>query len=598
MAVIALPARVGPFRQLLSTPGAARDLATDLRAVTTDVKEVQAWAERTSGGAWTGEAEASAHHARTRFAVRLDAGEAALEHAVVAADRFEDRLRRLQLQRTDLETERLTLDRDIEHLRAVIGAAGAGADVAALRRDAERLRHRAEVLVGDIADWETRCDEAEDDFVAALRAVDTLAEGRDAAGDPDRPEPQSLLLDLNSRAQDPAAVAAWWRGLTRAQREALVTEFPHVVGNTDGVPVADRDEANRAYLLGRLDHLGEREADCQLTDDERSELTKARRLADLLDDYGNRVDPGTGDNLLNLVGYRPDSYSGDGGVILSLGNPDTAEHVAAYVPGTTSEGGDLSGLDRVETLYDDMLAEGRGSVASVLWLDYDAPSADSLTDLDELGDVGSVVSTGDAQDGGRRLSDFIDGLHATDRGAPEDLTVIGHSYGATTVGYAAHDGAGLDQLVLLGSPGEPTATADALTGADVFVGAADYDPVSLLGLGERGGVGALGYDPAQADFGATRFDVDPGSYRVEDLLHNHTSYFEGTSLDNITDIATGGDPTVDDGRSASGDGFYQNLSELLAGSSTASGGDWLWSQAHDVAEGIGRSLLDLAHPHY
>jgi pimeloyl-ACP methyl ester carboxylesterase len=198
------------------------------------------------------------------------------------------------------------------------------------------------------------------------------------------------------------------------------------------------------------------------------------------------------------------------------------------------------------------------------------------------------------------LSDFIDGLRATDRGAPEDLTVIGHSYGATTAAYAAQDGADLDQLVLLGSPGAPTATAGQLTGADVFVGAADYDPVSLLGLGDRGGVGALGYDPAQDSFGATRFDVDPGSYQVEDLIRNHSSYFQGESLDNITDIATGGDPTIDDGRSASGDGYYQNLSELLAGSSAASGADWLWDATKDLADGIGGfgpSLLHLAHPH-
>jgi pimeloyl-ACP methyl ester carboxylesterase len=217
-----------------------------------------------------------------------------------------------------------------------------------------------------------------------------------------------------------------------------------------------------------------------------------------------------------------------------------------------------------------------------------------------LADVGGVVTPGDAQVGGQRLSDFVDGLRATDRGAPEDLTLIGHSYGATTAAYAAHDGAAADQYVLLGSPGAPTPTAGQLTHGDVYVGAADYDPVSLLGLGSRGGVGALGYDPAQESFGATRFDVAPGSYRVEDLFHNHTSYFGGRSLDNITDIATGGDPTVDAGRSATGDGYYQNLGELLAGSTTTSGGAWLFDQGRDLVDGFGHfgdSLLDVARPH-
>lgn len=604
MVTITVPAPVGSLPAMDSKPSGAGGLANDLRAVTTGVKDVQAWAQTSSGGAWTGEAEESAHHARTRFAVRLEGGEAALQDAVVAADRFEDRLLRLEHQRERLDADAVALNRDIATLRGDIVAAGGTAtpaDVATLRHRAERLEERADALTTEMADWETRYRAAEDDFVAALRAVDTFAEGRDAADDPARPDPADLLGGLVSRAGDPVAVAAWWRSLTRAQQQAVMAEYPEVVGNTDGIPVNERDQANRAALGGRLDYLGEREADGQLTDAERSELDKARKLADLLDEYRNQVDPATGDNLLNVIGYRPDAYSGDGGVILGLGNPDTADHVATYVPGTTSEGGNLSGFDRVETLYGDMVDEERGTVAGILWLDYDAPSADSFTDLDELGDIGSVVTTGDAQDGGNRLADFLDGLDATDRGAPEDSTLIGHSYGATTAAYAAQDGGDLDQLVLLGSPGAPAPTAAGLTGADVYVGAADYDPVSLLGLGDRGGVGALGYDPAQASFGATRFDVDPGSYQVEDLFKNHSSYFSGESLDNITDISTGGTPSVDDGRSAGGDGYYQNLSELLAGSSTASGADWLWDRTKDVGGafgGLGDSLLQFAHPHH
>lgn len=596
MATITVPTPVGPLPAMESTPAGAAALAGDLRAVTTAVKDVQSWAQAGSGGEWAGEAEESSHHARTRFAVRLEGGEAALLDAVVAADRFEDRLHRLEHEQQRLDDAAVALNGDIATLRGdIVAATGSAtpADVEALRHRADRLQARVDALDAEMTDWQTRYGAVEDDFVAALRALDTVAEGRAAADEPGLPDPDDLVGGLVGRAGDPVAVAAWWRALTRAQQQALMTEYPEVVGNTAGIPVDKRDQANRAYLAGRLDYLGEREADGELTDAERSELERARKLAQLLDEYRNRVDPTTGDNLLNVIGYRPNAYSGDGGVILGLGNPDTADHVATYVPGTTSEGGELSGFDRVETLYADMGDEDRGSVAGILWLDYDAPSADSLTDLDELGDLGSVVTTGEARDGGERLADFLDGLDATDRGAPEDMTVIGHSYGATTAAYGAQDGGDLDQLVLLGSPGAPASTATGLTGGEVYVGAADYDPITLLGLGARGGVGALGYDPAQESFGATRFDVDPGSYQVEDLIRNHSSYFQGESLDNITDIATGGVPSVDDGRSAGGDGSYQNLSELLAGSSAASGADWLGDRTKD----IGDSLLRLAHPH-
>ena len=599
MAAIVLPAPVGPFRRMDSTSQAAGLLAGDLRAATTDVKEVQAWAQGSSSTRWAGAAQQAAVSARARFAVRLDGGEAALDDAVVAADRFEDRLRRLETQRLVLEHEheRTDVDEDIEALRSAIATAGGDQD--ALERRAARLRHRAEALTADIADWEARYEAAEDDFIAALRSVDTVEEGRAAASALGRVDPVDLLGQLSRRVGDPVALAAWWRALSRAQQQALLTGAPHLLGNTDGIPVAARDKANRAYLAGRLDYLGEREQDGQLTDDERAELEKDRRLDELIDRYST-PDPATGRQQLFVIGYRPDDYSGDGGVIVSLGNPDTADHVAAYVPGTTSEGGELSGFNRIDTLHDSMVDEGRGSAATVLWDDYDAPSADSFTNLRELADLAGVVSLDDAQVGGHRLADFVGGLDATDRGTPEDLTVIGHSYGATTAAYAALDGADADQYVLLGSPGAPVPTAAQLTSGDVYVGAADYDPVSLLGLGSRGGVGALGYDPAQDSFGATRFDVPPGSYRLQDLLHNHTSYFGGQSLDNITDITTGADPCVDAGRSATGDGYYQNLGEVLGGSTTASGGDWLLDRGRGVVDGFshfGDSLLDVARPH-
>jgi hypothetical protein len=206
-----------------------------------------------------------------------------------------------------------------------------------------------------------------------------------------------------------------------------------------------------------------------------------------------------------------------------------------------------------------------------------------------------VVTPGAADRGGERFGDFIEGLRVSDSGDPAHLTAIGHSYGSTTVGHALEDGAPVDDAVLIGSPGQPVGTADGLTDADVWVGSKDYDPVTLLGLGDRGGIGALGYDPAQETFGGTRFETGNGSYQVEDLFKNHTSYFDGESLDNLGHIVADrdGDVTRDDPRDAWTSGHYQTLDELLLGTSVASGGDWLWDRGKDAVEGVGETLTGI-----
>ena len=87
----------------------------------------------------------------------------------------------------------------------------------------------------------------------------------------------------------------------------------------------------------------------------------------------------------------------------------------------------------------------------------------------------------------------------------------------------------------------------------LYVGSADNDFVTWLG---RDGDLGMGHDPSQADFGATRFDVNDGlAFHVDDVgqgVTNHTSYFDPEanleSLDNIATIVTGDEPTVIEGR--------------------------------------------------
>ncbi|MBM9459549.1 hypothetical protein JK386_06515 [Nocardioides sp. zg-536] len=582
MTVTAIPFAIAPLPAMESTPERAQTFATNLRAVTAGVKDVQGWAVTLAAPEWSGDTAETHDHLATRYAARLDLAEAALEKGVAAAEVFETRLLELQAERRRLEKRRKRLNADIAALEVDAAADADGSRDEELRKRAQALTERAESLLDAIDSWTTSYDTAEIDFIDALRGVDTVAEARQAAHAPDRPNPDALAARMRKLADDPVALAAWWRRLSVAQRQALTTEHPGLVGNADGLPVADRDDANRAAVYRDIDHLTRRERDGQLTDAERDRLDNARTVRSQLDDYREHVDPATGREITHVVVYKPGAFGGDGGIAVSFGDPDTADHVSVNVPGLTTELSSLAGnLDKTHALHEAALGEGRGSVATIYWGDYDAPSGNPLNPW-EVGDVGGVAFTGKAEAGGERFGDFVDGLRGSDTGAPAHVTAIGHSYGSTTLGHALADGLAVDDAVLLGSPGVPAATADALTEADVWIGSKDNDPVTLLGDGERGGLGALGQDPAEDDFGGRRFQTGDGSQRVEDLLDNHTSYFTGDSLDNLGHIVTDGDGHVSE-QPHRGDagGEYLTLTELLTVSSAKSGGEWLWDTIED-----------------
>jgi hypothetical protein len=137
------------------------------------------------------------------------------------------------------------------------------------------------------------------------------------------------------------------------------------------------------------------------------------------------------------------------------------------------------------------------------------------------------------------------------------LTVLGHSYGATTVADAfAGSGMRANDAILLGSPGTDLAhSADDfhLDGGEVYVGAASTDPISWIGvsgsvpsilndvLGHPFGPDAgLGPDPAGNGFGSIRFKAEaPGSDRLGLGDHSHYYNLGGEALRAMTHVVTG-----------------------------------------------------------
>ncbi|MGW1224938.1 alpha/beta hydrolase [Streptomyces sp. NPDC002530] len=355
----------------------------------------------------------------------------------------------------------------------------------------------------------------------------------------------------------PAGRRAWWAHLTDEQREEYLAVFPDQIGNLDGIPALVRDTANRdnlQLLIGKLE--GEH--------GERAET----RLAGLRE-IDRQLRAG-GEPPMYLLGIGDE---GNGRAIVSYGNPDTARNVSAYVPGLNTSLDEDFAKNDLKRARD--TAKGAAkydhSVASIVWLGYDAPQTpDGLDSLDVMGEER-------ARKGGESFSRFMDGVAATNENSDPHVTAIGHSYGSRTLGAATQREGGIpgvDDIVLVGSPGVGVDKAEDLgVGKDhVFVGAAENDVVTHLpskrqsaagvaGWAAAGPVGAylagqaadqdgddlwFGKDPASESFGARRFPVDDGPRVVSGhgvSIEAHSQYFDpqrdAMSADSISLIAAG-----------------------------------------------------------
>ncbi|WP_127784192.1 alpha/beta hydrolase [Rhodococcus sp. X156] len=366
---------------------------------------------------------------------------------------------------------------------------------------------------------------------------------------------------LPAPGTQPAAVAAWWKSLTTEQQASLRSQHPDALSELDGLPPAVLDEVNRARL--RRDHDS---AQQQLDDADRRlrelglsgtpdamllgsfppEVRAAaldRATAEQLLQRTQQVDdavrsaqamaaqsPGTGP--VQLLSYRS---TGPGGLAISFGDPSLAKHVAVAVPGTSSGPGS-PGLDQAAALRRAMdERDPGGSHATVQWVDYDAP--------DSIGDVQAVAQTGNAEKGAPTLVGDVAGWRAAagaaQVGPPQHVTVVGHSYGSTVVGFAAQHGLAADDVALVGSPGVGATSADQLSPGrgHVWAGSAEHDPVVQLTRGS--GLTSLpsGVGPYDPGFGSRQFEATS-----TDILENaHGGYYhEGTpSLRNLAAISTG-----------------------------------------------------------
>ncbi|GGW17389.1 hypothetical protein GCM10018980_08090 [Streptomyces capoamus] len=373
-----------------------------------------------------------------------------------------------------------------------------------------------------------RALKADDDLKVSDRDWADVKSDQDGVGAAGRKYLDSLPHPPKDGA--PKDNAAWWKGLTDEQQAAYVSLRPDSVGAMDGLPATVRDEANRIVLdethgNAQLSYdawlnkhpepkqyepyispiTGLEVKGATVVSQEWKDWDKARKEArgglDGMEAIQKRFDQ-TGSNGLPeayLLGFNAD---GDGRAIIANGNPDTADHQAVYVPGTTSDLNSIGGnIDRMVNVWHAANDEADGkSVSTITWLGYDAPD-DVYKD---------APFEHYAYDGAPAFNKFLDGLDVSHSGdAGTHRTVIGHSYGTTLVGAAAQTGhLSADDVVFAGSPGVKVSHADEMDvpKGHVWNEEADGDVVPDLGRWGHGGDRFI--IPSDQEFGANQMTTD------------------------------------------------------------------------------------------
>ena len=562
MTRIVIPANPPETPQLEVDPATIRAFAQDLRSASAQIDDLGGFV---TGGAriddWQGDDAATYHQAIGPLGDRADAMSLALRSVHQQADDHADEMAQLLEDRTDLETRRGHANQWIAGLWERARDA-TEEEAPAIQTDADACQRGCEELAGAVTAWRKRVTGSEQRMVSAFSRVATVEQVENRYGGV--PDPADEPLSRLPQDGTPEEVNAWWDGLTREQQLAIISASPGSIGNLDGIPAWARSGANETSMTRDLAAWELLEENGTLTADERTWLESARSAKDALDEARNRPDPVTGDPVVSqLYLYDPAAFDGDGRVAISVGDLDTADNVSVSVPGLTTDMNSISGnVTNVGDLYDATRSmHPDQTMAGLAWIGYDAPSG-----LDS----GRVGFEGSATDGGNRLADTLDGIRAS-QDERSHLTVIGHSYGSTTMGHALSDhDVDVDEAIAIGSPGLG-ANAENAGDLDVpdghfFVGRNSDDPVADLGdkgwvnKGTAFGAG-LGNDPAEDDFGGRRFeaedvgrggppdgwvDLTPGVpdtliWEHSNSLDMHTSYYDPNteSLWNMSQIVTG-----------------------------------------------------------
>lgn len=387
------------------------------------------------------------------------------------------------------------------------------------------------------------------------------------------------------------------RGAAGASARAglAVTDAVRAAVTTAGAAVSDRVAAARDSLAASVTSVpataaaSDADARARLAADLGSTDPATSRRAEHIQAALDRA--AAAGQTVQLLAYTPATSTSQGSAAIGIGDMGTADSVTTMVPGVFNSADDMSGaLGEAERLQTEAHRRSPGgSTAVVAWFGYDVPATTGYTP-DRVGNIGSATDDQAAVAGAAALKADLSRFRQY---APDTArqVVVGHSMGSVVVSAAAAQGAVIDDLVLVGSPGASRladsardyphvapghtwvlALDDPVTRPEIdgLAGAADalsklsrlasLDPrvkVELLGDLVTDPPGSqFGPDPAAADFGATQIDpgtdgsptspggvlealAPPAAWGARMGNHFTSSYFSGSALTAIADITAG-----------------------------------------------------------
>lgn len=352
------------------------------------------------------------------------------------------------------------------------------------------------------------------DTTLANEIIKTLGElvqnaDRATTAVPLRPVVQEMVDGTRELPDDPVALNTFWDGLTSAEKAALWNS-DRGIGNREGIPVVDRDHFNRRHL-----------AELELAGG--PEVAGLRAVQDTL---GREVG-GKKRYLMQL--------DGDGHAAIAVNNPDTADNIVTYVPGTGASLPKIGGgVDRADRMVREAVdADRTAETAAIAWFGYDAPQ-----------DIAKAGSGAPAARGATPLVNFQQGLRVSHEGAtPSHNTVVSHSYGTVVTAEAAsgHRELDADDVVFVASPGlggphdvgglHLAGPDDRPNSERVWATVAGNDWINLIEV-------VHGADPTDSGFGARIFASDSGS-GISTAAHSKYWDDDSDSLENMGRIITG-----------------------------------------------------------
>lgn len=374
-------------------------------------------------------------------------------------------------------------------------------------------------------------------------------------------------------------VRAWWDGLTPAQRSALITAMPLVIGNLNGVPLKFRAQANKANLKNEIASLHAEQAriDQEMVavraqrfgrgnyvqiNEELDRLAADRnRLDGAIREYGQYlhldkpqyeydenglqalrtdVEVVVFDPTVHAIATYHGRYDENGDIAVDV------ENIGVYVPGTKTRVDYFNSADaRAYNLYDGSNAEkfGAGNTAMIAWAGGQLP----------VQIIPEAVDGSYAEDLGPKLRDFVAAVDT--RPDTSTMAVNGHSYGGLAVARAEAVGLTPDRVLYTSSAG----LGPGVHSVSEFPNAGKTEHYSMIGRGDLV-VGLVQQDPlgihgdsASSDDNITRLETgfvkagDSSSGTIESTgpfaqhssvydrgttaFNDHVGFFTGTEVE-------------------------------------------------------------------